>query len=121
MKRLILIFIFHFLFLSEALGVSLKCEVKTSNWCHYNEKCTGITSEQHTWTIDEFMASRCDRGECEHFGINYYTNHPIYNYVTFRNSLGYIIIEKSTGKFVHVSGGPPNLSTVHRYGFCKIN
>jgi len=131
MKNLISIFIIFFiLFLSflKANAVEkhgdIVCIASTSNWCHYNEDCTGMTVEKKTifniYLKEKYLNWIEEDNNYQTFSITH-TRSYFNDIINFNQSPMYMLIERNTGKFVRVAGGLTDLSTQHLYGTCRYS
>ena len=120
MRSLFIIFFILYLCLAEAMSKEIGCIVSSSNWCHFNEDCTGITIE--TDSIFEIhpeknIAYWVDKeNNVEKIKIQYIP-HDSTDIYKFADGIGYIIINKNNNTFIQVSS-TEFLSTAHRYGTC---
>ncbi len=120
MRSLFIIFFILFLCSSEATSKEIGCIVSSSNWCHFNEECTGITEE--TDSIFEIHPEKniiywVDKeNNVETIKIQY-ISHDTTDIYRFADGIGYLIINKISGSFIEVSS-TEFFSTVHRYGTC---
>ncbi|MDC0232688.1 hypothetical protein OAJ95_02040 [Pelagibacteraceae bacterium] len=124
MKILISLFVILFLFKANATEKhgDIVCLASTSNWCHYNEDCTGMTIEKKTifdiYLKEKYLHWVEEDNNYQTFSITHSRSY-FNDIINFNQSPMYMLIQRNTGKFVRVSGGLTDLSTQHLYGTCK--
>ena len=135
MKNPISIFIIFFILFLSSLTTSAEekrgdivCIASTSNWCNYNEECTGITEEPKTifdiYLDEKYLHWIEENNDYQTFFFEYSKSKPmgIINInIKLEGNSQFILIDEKTGKFARIGGGFYNLQTQHLYGTCRFS
>ena len=132
MKNILILFFILSLSLSKATAEEqhgdIVCVASTSNWCNYNEECTGITEESKTvfdiYLDEKYLHWIEENNDYQTFFFEYSKSKPmgIINInIKFEGNSQFILIDEKTGKFARIAGGFSNLQTQHLYGTCRFS